>query len=84
MADVKISQLPAATAVADADLIPIVQSGTTKQVTFLAFKNSEGIYTGTGAPAISAPNGSMFLRTDGTANTTLYVRVSGAWTPLST
>lgn len=33
MADVKISALPAATSVADADLIPIVQGGTTKQAT---------------------------------------------------
>ena len=41
------------------------------------------ITTGTGAPSHSAPNGSVYLRTDGTATTTLYVRASGAWTALS-
>ena len=41
------------------------------------------ITTGTGAPSHSAPNGSIYLRTDGTASTTLYVRAAGAWTALS-
>jgi hypothetical protein len=41
------------------------------------------ITTGTGAPSHSAPNGSIYLRTDGTATTTLYVRAGGAWTALS-
>lgn len=37
------------------------------------------ITTGTGAPTHSAPNGSLYTRTDGGAGTTLYVRESGAW-----
>jgi len=38
------------------------------------------IFTGTGVPAISASNGSIFLRTDGTtADTCLYSRIAGAW-----
>ena len=41
------------------------------------------ITTGTGAPSHSAPDGSLYLRTDGTATTTLYVRAAGAWTALS-
>jgi hypothetical protein len=41
------------------------------------------ITTGTGAPSHSAPNGSIYLRTDGTASTTLYVRAGGAWSALS-
>jgi len=41
------------------------------------------ITTGTGAPSHSAPDGSLYLRTDGTASTTLYVRAAGAWTALS-
>ncbi len=41
------------------------------------------ITTGAGAPSHSAPNGSVYLRTDGTASTTLYVRAAGAWTALS-
>ena len=37
------------------------------------------ITTGTGAPSHSAPNSSLYLRQDGGAGTTLYVRESGAW-----
>ena len=35
------------------------------------------ILTGSGAPAVSAPVGSLYLRTDGGADTTLYVKESG-------
>lgn len=38
------------------------------------------ITRGTGVPATSEPNGSLFLRTDGGATTTLYVRSGGTWT----
>lgn len=41
------------------------------------------ITVGTGAPSHSAPDGSLYPRTDGTASTTLYVRAAGAWTALS-
>jgi hypothetical protein len=41
------------------------------------------VLTGTAAPGMSAPNGSLYLRTDGDASTTLYVRASGAWKPLA-
>jgi len=41
------------------------------------------ITTGTGAPSHSASNGSVWLRTDGTASTTLYVRAAGSWSALS-
>lgn len=37
------------------------------------------ITTGTGAPSHSAPDGSLYLRTDGGAGSTLYVREAGAW-----
>jgi hypothetical protein len=38
------------------------------------------IFTGTGVPSISAPQGSLFLRQDGTtADTILYVRNATAW-----
>lgn len=38
------------------------------------------VLQGTGSPetAVTAPVGTMFLRTDGGANTTLYVKESGA------
>ena len=41
------------------------------------------ITVGTGAPPHSPPDGSIYLRTDGTATTTLYVRAGGAWSALS-
>lgn len=37
------------------------------------------ITSGAGAPSASEPNGSIYLRTDGGASTTLYVRISAAW-----
>ena len=45
--------------------------------------NAPHILCGTGVPAVSAPNGSIFLRVNGTASTTLYVRAAGAWSALS-
>ena len=40
-----------------------------------------GIYSGTGVPTFSAPNGSLFMRYDGaTSSTCLYVNTSGAST----
>lgn len=41
------------------------------------------ILHGTGVPSMSAPNGSLYLRTDGDASTTLYVQAGGAWKALS-
>jgi hypothetical protein len=37
------------------------------------------ITAGSGAPTAADPNGSVYMRTDGTAGTSLYRRVSGAW-----
>jgi hypothetical protein len=37
------------------------------------------IETGNGAPAGAANNGSLYLRQDGAAGTTLYVRENGSW-----
>jgi len=39
--------------------------------------------TGTGAPTSNLPDGSLYLRTDGDASTTLYARAAGAWKPLA-
>jgi hypothetical protein len=41
------------------------------------------LYQGSSIPSISASNGSLFLRTDGDASTTLYIRANGAWEPLA-
>ena len=46
-----------------------------------------GIFFGTGAPSLSAAQGSLYLRTDGsTTNNRLYVNTNGAttWTPVTT
>ena len=40
------------------------------------------ITSGTGVPATTEPNGSLFLRTDGTTSTTIYSRENGVWTAL--
>ena len=38
------------------------------------------VTSGTGVPATTEPNGSIFLRTDGTtADTAIYARISGSW-----
>ena len=40
------------------------------------------ILSGEGVPTVVAPDGSLFLRTDGTVTTTTYQRVSGSWDAL--
>ena len=41
---------------------------------------SPTITSGTGAPSSAEPNGSMYMRTNGTnADDTLYLRAGGAW-----
>lgn len=45
------------------------------------------IYSGTGAPTLSAPQGSIYLRTDGSSIATrLYINTTGStiWTAVST
>ena len=46
-----------------------------------------GIYFGSGAPSVSAPQGSLYLRTDGSSGTTrMYVNTTGSttWTAVNT
>jgi hypothetical protein len=40
---------------------------------------SPTVTSGSGAPSASEPNGSVYLRTNGAAANTLYMRISGAW-----
>lgn len=82
MVDVKISALPQATLTTPADLAPLDRSGTSMQATLAVLQNSVGVYSGSGVPTVSVPNGSLFLRSDGAGGTTLYVRAQGAWTPI--
>jgi hypothetical protein len=51
-------------------------------ITSLDQYNLTNVLSGSGAPSASAPNGSIYLRTDGDASTTLYVRAGGVWEPL--
>lgn len=44
MADVKISELPVATTAETPDVVPIVQSGVTKQIDVRTFKRSKNLY----------------------------------------
>jgi hypothetical protein len=44
---------------------------------------SPTLTSGSGAPSATEPNGSVYLRTNGSSASTLYVRVSGAWVPTS-
>jgi hypothetical protein len=41
------------------------------------------ITRGTGVPTTTQPNGSIFLRTDGTSSSTIYVREAGVWSIVS-
>ncbi len=81
MANVKISELPVATTATGTEELVVVQGATTKRITATALWNSMGFYSGTGAPTISPPDGSIYRRTDGAAATTLYIRAGGFWTP---
>jgi hypothetical protein len=53
---------------------------------FLASSTANfGIFVGSGAPSITAAQGSLYLRTDGTTtNDRLYVRGSSAWIAVTT
>lgn len=58
---------------------PILASGTSVV--------GPNIYTGSGAPTVTAPKGSLYLRTDGSSTSTrLYVNTDGAttWTSCTT
>lgn len=53
---------------------------------FLASSTANfGVYVGSGAPSISAAQGSLYLRTDGTTtNDRIYVRGSSSWIAITT
>jgi hypothetical protein len=53
---------------------------------FLATSTANfGIFVGSGAPTVSAAQGSLYLRTDGTTtNDRIYVRGSAAWIAITT
>lgn len=48
------------------------------------FASGAGLYSGAGAPSFAAAPGSMYLRTDGTAATCLYINPTDGnnWVPI--
>jgi hypothetical protein len=53
---------------------------------FLASSTANlGVFVGSGAPTVTAAQGSLYLRTDGTTtNDRIYVRGSSAWIAITT
>ena len=67
------------TIVAGGDPVAAFQTGTSAV--------GPNIHTGSGAPTISAPQGSIYLRSDGSSTTTrMYINTNGAttWTAVTT
>ena len=65
---------------------PLVVAGSTTLPSGTLF-GAVGIYSGSGAPSISAAQGSLYLRTDGSSTSTrLYVNTNGSttWTNVTT
>lgn len=61
---------------------PVITAGTTSGT-----DTTLGVYFGSGAPTISAAQGSLYLRTDGSSTSTrLYVNTNGSttWTNVTT
>lgn len=82
MADIKISDLPVASALAGTELLPLVQGGVTKQATvadFLAIQRPSGA---AGAVTFGNPgvDGSVRIYGDGAGALIIEARVSGVWT----
>lgn len=62
-------------------------SGGSTTMRFLASSGSLGIYFGSGAPTISAAQGSLYIRSDGSSTITRgYINTNGSttWTPITT
>jgi hypothetical protein len=70
------------TVTADSDTAPVAGGASA----FLATTTANfGIFVGSGAPTVTAAQGSLYLRTDGTTtNDRIYVRGSAAWIAITT
>jgi hypothetical protein len=86
MADTKISQLPAVTALTGAELVPVVQGGVNKTATAAALTGADGadgadgrtILSGIGAPAAgTGEDGDFYL--DTSASDIYGPKASGVW-----
>lgn len=70
MANVSISQLPAATTSDPTDEIPIVQSGVTKKLTNALLFSTTSLATATGLPIVGGTTGTLSVGRGGTGVTT--------------
>lgn len=63
----------------------VTSGGNTNAAIYLS-QNFMGIYFGSGAPTISAAQGSIYLRSDGTSTTRMYINTNGStgWTTVTT
>lgn len=83
------SNIDTAAAIAGTKISPnfgsqnVATTGTVQGASVILGSSGPTITTGAGVPSSSPPDGSIFLRTDGTADTALYTRQSGAWTVIS-
>jgi len=78
MANVKISALPAATTVASADVLPIVQSAITKKATFQVLSDALGV---TSTVANTSP-GLVYIKSQTIGSSVSSVTVSDAFSSL--
>ena len=70
MANIAISQLPAATTATSADEIPIVQGGVTKKLTNALLFSTTSLASATGLPIIAGTTGTLSVARGGTGVTT--------------
>jgi hypothetical protein len=70
MANIAISQLPAATTATAADEIPIVQGGVTKKLTNALLFSTTSLASATGLPIIAGTTGTLSVARGGTGVTT--------------
>jgi hypothetical protein len=57
----------------------VITSGDIQGASIVIGASGPTVTVGTGAPSDSEPNGSLFLRVDGTSTTGAYTRQSGSW-----
>lgn len=69
MADIAISQLPIATTAAPTDVLPIVQSGVTKQITNALLFSTTSLSSATGLPIDAGTTGTLPVSRGGTGVT---------------
>ena len=84
MAYIQIPNLTPAIALSGSEQLEVVQAGTSVRTTTSAIANlgQSFFLSGSGSPngSVAAPVGTLYCRTDGGANSTLYVKESGSGT----